>query len=68
MTNEQLQETVEVISRLTDKSEQEVHDFVKNNTVKYSDLREFAFMTGQFPSEKECALIGNFGIASISVS
>lgn len=50
------------VSRLIGSTEQEVHDFIDNNDLKYSDLRAFASLAGRFPNEEEVHIIGNRGI------
>lgn len=56
------EEVVEVIKRFTGKTKEEIIHFVENNTIKYSDLRTFAALAGDFPTEAQCKIIGNRGI------
>jgi hypothetical protein len=62
MTDQQLADCVLEIHRLTGKSNDEIHEFIKGHEIKYSDLRNYARACGYFPDQKECKFIGKYGI------
>ncbi len=61
-SQDKLQRTAYLIHKVVSVGISDVHAFIENNPIKYSDLLDYVQAFEKMPTEEECKYIGNYGI------